>query len=239
MSYNPHGQDWGTFGGPPSSWHGLDTGNLGIGAGSAFRASSFDRFNYFDTHIGDIPRGLLGPRCYPWDDTKIDPIASYGSDIYFRNMADSVGPSIKPKEPYKPIEFKPIETYKPIEFKPIEPYKPIKYQPIEPLYFDITPMKSTETFSTNLDYVIEGLRSVDKFHPPSQIFPYASHEQIYNVAGQDQDSLPSWLVKPFGSSNRHSLLDDLDDYSTGWDDDLDDDDYSTNGDDNYDVPEVW
>ena len=40
------------------------------------------------------------------------------------------------------------------------------------------PMRSTEVTTTRLDAIHPGLRSVDKFHPPSEKFPSESFEQL-------------------------------------------------------------
>jgi hypothetical protein len=249
-----HGLDYGNAGGPAKSFHGGDLGNLS----PLIHHVSYDR--YVDTHIGDVPKGFLGPRCTSYDDTKIDPIASYGSDQYRQRLADSVGPSITPK--YNPDSWS-VKSYRDILRESNELLDMIKkrqereplFKPIRTSYFtplinkewgyknsylgfhekeesfklpDITPMKSTEVFSTNLDDILPGLRSVDKFHAPNlPTFPYPSHEQIFSIKGIDQDDLPDYLVRPFGNFNRHSLFGDFNEDLVDWDDDLDD------------IPEVW
>ena len=49
--------------------------------------------------------------------------------------------------------------------------------------FEVGPMKPTETFVLNLDEVFQGLRLIDKYHPPTPEHSTISYEQIFGVKG--------------------------------------------------------
>lgn len=50
------------------------------------------------------------------------------------------------------------------------------------------PMRPTEAFTTPLDGICQGLRIVDKFHPPGLGNPYPSYSEVFGLKGQEIDT---------------------------------------------------